>query len=292
MERAAVALSRFLFSITSLSVFILVVVRPAHASVPVRVNELNKMSVRAWEDDFLQENKPCQRRGDYGYPRCAPGLWCVGNGNLTCQKRAKPNGSCADDPNRCGAQLKCENGICVPHLLPFSSALYIQRDQPCSTNSYQRCRPGLWCVAGACRKLVPCGGRCDNVRLRCRLGLACHHIAGKKFRFCRPVAGEKAVKHRGENCETGGVPCKRGFKCVVRAGVGTCRRPCRIGQPCGDKESDCEKGRECKSINGQRKCVQIMQRGETCGDDYSLYCDTGLTCSCESTAPCTTGKCT
>lgn len=231
---------------------------------------------RMFEDDFLTEGANCTKQGDYGYPRCRPGTWCLGNPGK-CAYRADLGGDCSDDPFRCGDELRCEDGKCVDVLLMLG--MYVDYGERCGVNAYQRCFPGFWCVAGACRRLIRCGGRCDNVRRVCRPGLACHYLYSMDLRICRPVQGSESIRFAGESCIVGGDKCITGLVCAVRNGVGTCLRPERIGEECGGEQSDCESGRECQNVYDTMRCVQMMTAGQHCDADKYLLCSSGLTCT-------------
>lgn len=251
---------------------------------------LPQPAVRLFDDDFLPAGASCTRVGPGEFPRCAPAYWCLGRaGARKCAKRVQLGGDCSDDPDRCGAQLTCSKVTrkCVDDL--YMPGMYLPYGAACGMNTYQRCQPGLWCIAAICRRLVPCGGECDGVRFLCRPGLECMNIARKRIRYCRPVRGAKypRVLFGGQSCTPPGTNinintpnCKVGLVCVVRDGKGTCRKPQRIGDPCGGTLSDCEKGRFCGAGG---RCIQKMQKGERCNASEFLICSIGLTCTSANT---------
>lgn len=235
-------------------------------------------AVRLFGDDFLAAGATCTRAGPGTFPRCPPGYWCLGtDGSRVCARRENLGGSCSDDPFRCGPELKCVNGVCEDDL--FLLGMYLEYGKPCGMNAYQRCKPGLWCIEGACRKLVPCGGECDDVRFVCRSGLECMNIAHKTVKVCRPAKGvtPETVLFGGQTCTPGGTRCKIGLMCTVKDGesTGTCMKPARLGQPCGGDLGLCEADRTCRN----NVCIQVMLAGQYCDPSMSLICDDGLTCT-------------
>eukprot|EP00171_Calliarthron_tuberculosum_P015072 IDg15072t1 len=179
---------------------------------------------RLFEEDFLPSGAPCTRGGPFDYPRCSPGLWCLRG---VCTRRGVLGDACSEG-SECGSEMRCsEAGLCVPDPIP--AKFYARAGAQCKRNAFQRCAPGLWCIASVCRRLVRCGGRCDGKTQVCRPGLACSTVFGERgLRLCRRVAGTLKVHQQGDACLPNASPrCRTGLRCVVRDSQGTCRPPVR-----------------------------------------------------------------
>lgn len=216
-------------------------------------------AARFFVDDFLPAGSPCTRGGAFHYPKCMPGLWCIGKTSPRCTKRVRAGGACGDSL-LCVLSARCVNNRC--QAIARMPQNYLPLNALCKKGG-KRCFPGLWCVVGQCRRLVPCGGLCGFPTRRCRPGLRCRSERITRKKVCARIhGGGDQVRTRGQQCFEGKTPCRTGLVCVKRPGgacskpgeegrkcsrefPGTCKIPARLGQSCGGEFSDCESGRQC-----------------------------------------------
>ncbi len=64
-------------------------------------------------EDFHQPDEECARGGNFDYPRCSPGYWCIGSNPPRCKKRSKLGGPCGTEYQVCGELMDCVDSKCV-----------------------------------------------------------------------------------------------------------------------------------------------------------------------------------
>ncbi len=103
--------------------------------------------VRIFEEDFMPSGSECTRGGPFDYPKCAPGLWCVGNSPARCMKRSKVGGKCGTEYEVCGTGQTCRSGRCA--MIAGMDVNYLRQGAVCRRGQGKRVASrGWWCVVG------------------------------------------------------------------------------------------------------------------------------------------------
>ncbi len=188
---------------------------------------------------------------------CEAGMTCVSGKCSTYCVAASDAGmaskTCYSDYDcPAGSGLKCFNGACVP-----AAMLAPKEGEYCST--YNKCQPGLFCVAGKCAKSLSAEGGLCNAPGECQQGLYC--VAQK----CqKTLAAENENCHATADCQSA-LLCHKGACKPVGTGS--------IGELCSQK-SHCSHPLDClQSMCTRRKKAGA---GETCSD--ASACTPGLYC--------------
>lgn len=223
--------------------------------------------------DFLREGSSCTRGGPYSYPRCEPKTWCLGTPGR-CLKRRQLGQSCGSSQYEvCGRLMNCDDGKCVKKVFRYP---FKQLGDSCVKGSWLRCRPGLWCIAAKCRRLVPCGGPCGTPDKICRPGLKCSTIFTTRIKICTRADGEETVLQAGQRCQRGEKPrCRRGLRCGGKRINSVCVEPTRLGHDCSGDFSRCEFGRVCREVDDKKICVVEQGQGGDCSKEF-LICKAGI----------------
>lgn len=237
-------------------------------------------SERIFTDDFMPIGSACTRGGPFDYPKCAPGMWCIGKKSPKCTKLRTPGQSCGTEYEKCSRGAFC-NKSKVCESAPAMDTHYIKKDGNCVDGKTPKCFPGLWCIVGKCRKLVPCGKQCGEDWQRCRPGLKCRTIYPSKAKVCTRYFGSLTVLQEGEECGKNMTSkCITGLRCTrISPTKQECTTPKRLGQSCRNDSSMCEYERVCvktKYSNGTI-CVERKDEGESCDKKISV-CKNGFRC--------------
>lgn len=253
----------------------------AHPIASERTTDLNNpLTVRIFEDDFISEGSLCTRGGPFDYPKCAPGTWCIGKQILKCTKLRKPGQSCGNEFEKCSRGSFC-NDANLCEKAPAMDTHYVKLEGDCVESKPPNCKPGLWCILGKCRKLVPCGKPCGEEWQRCRPGLTCRTIYPTKQKVCTRYFGFLEVLQEGERCAKDAArKCNTGLRCVkVSPGKHECAIPKRLGEPCQRGSGMCEFGRVCTETKYSKVqiCVEPKDIGEHCDERYAL-CKKNMRC--------------
>lgn len=262
----------------------------ANSTASLLPNTLPERS-RIFVDDFLREGSECKRGGPFDYPRCQPGTWCIGNDLPRCTRHRKAGETCTGPYEVCNRRTICGSaGIC--ESLPTLDTHYVPLNGACEISDKgksvaRRCLPGIWCILGHCRKLVPCGDSCDLDWQVCRPGLRCNAIFRSRKRICTRASGSEEVLQEGDRCIVDGITrCKIGLVCASQGDLRTCANPRRIGMSCEPEAGMCEVGRVCARSRDPEKghiCSVLRHDGESCEDKY-FTCKKGLKCKLNSNA--------
>ncbi len=239
---------------------------------------------RIYDEDFLPLNSACTRGGPFDYPKCEPGLWCLGNNRPLCKRRSKTGEECGSEYKVCGRKDTCNSANrCVPN--PSFDLHYRKLDEDCGPDIVKRCKPGLWCIVGKCRKKVRCGEACGLETQVCRPGLECRTIHPTKKKICARILGKhEAVLQEGEKCKRRKGPrCRTGLRCCRQNRQEMerrCRVPKRLGEPCIPRLGQCEFGRRCMGQPPNlARCVQPQRLGERCGELHVVCRGIGAYCN-------------
>lgn len=228
---------------------------------------------------FLPENATCIRGGNFDYPKCSPGLWCLGLSPSRCKRRSDLYGPCGTEYQECGQLLMCRKNMCLER--PYQHELYLEDGYECSEFSHKKCLPGLWCVNGKCARLSPCGEACDPPRVRCRPGLKCEYLPSSAFKVCvRDTSLERVpVLQKGDFCsfKAGAIKCRGGTRCVSDANGATCQKTRHVGEECSVSQQ-CEIDRICATVRGRKVCIVERDYGDSCDPDHLAICTEGLEC--------------
>lgn len=270
-------ISILLFTVHSIfAIFALPIqVHPRH-----HTSELSSTS-RLFLDDFVSLGSNCTRGGPFDYPKCVPGTWCVGKAQPRCVKLLKPGTKCGGEYDKCAVGCFCNaNKVCEKP--PALDSHYTKEGGDCSDKSASRCFPGLWCILGNCRKLIPCGKSCAEPWQVCRKGLKCRTIYPSLIRVCVTYPG--ISEERGQEDDFCDRPsdskCRIGLVCTLMPSKRRlCKIPTRLGEACKPGTGICESGRVCFSPNDSKTpyCADPRSKGERC-DKKIRICIRGLKC--------------
>lgn len=118
-----------------------------------------RAAVRFFVGDFLPSGGACTRGGPYHYPKCGLGLWCIGKTSPRRERRVKVGGKCGSEDQLCELRSCCQGVKC--RAIARMPQNYLPKFAACALGGLH-CFPGLWCIVGRCRRLVPCGGVCGT----------------------------------------------------------------------------------------------------------------------------------
>lgn len=229
--------------------------------------------------NFLSADAICTRGGNFDYPKCAPGFWCVGSSPSRCKRKSHLYGPCGTEYQECGQLLMCRDNKCIRR--PFQKEMYLESGQECSEFSHKKCLPGRWCVNGICARLSPCGATCDPPKVLCRPGLRCTVTRSSTTKVCVRDSRRKRVPmlQEGDTCSfnPGVAKCRGGTRCVQEAGTMTCQTTRHVGEKCAVSQQ-CELDRTCATVRGKMVCVVERDYGDSCDPDHLAICSKGLVC--------------
>ncbi|MFB6265274.1 MAG: hypothetical protein ABEL76_16870 [Bradymonadaceae bacterium] len=184
----------------------------------------------------------------------------------------KPNLTCRPGENGCYGRCKAVNFVgegescnlsegprcdprtnlnCAPKANGTDGRVCIPREsrskgEPCSFES--DCKLGLACARGVCRpfEVVGNGKSCDQERVYCKPGLACH---GEGRENGEPTGTCGEFPQKGDSCSPG--DCGGDLYC---SSEGTCQPPKTKGDSCSS-DDECGSGLSCgKPKDGKAVC--------------------------------------
>ncbi|HET6147908.1 MAG TPA: hypothetical protein VFH68_10280 [Polyangia bacterium] len=152
--------------------------------------------------------------------------------------------------SRCVLSAQCP-GSCVP---------YAQLGDPCSTDDYARCGPGLTCNSN---------GACQAEPAPPKLGDSCASGSCGDW-VCEGPAGTLPAGSAEGTCQAprSNGPCHASFECDGRCVglsptslAGTCQPWRSLGESCVPDQEECGAGTYC---GGENRCVELPVLGESC----------------------------